>query len=107
MRLWVRFSPKMGPSQPWGDWFSQQETHHLRFQGPAEAHGTPPNCGALRQPFDTSALSLCEWLPGPRRLNQKRKLLPKPPPVSASFFPLPGSCNSNTVQDQSVWTFRV
>lgn len=58
MRIWVRVNPKMGPSQPWGDCFTQQVSQHIRFQGPAEEHGTPPTCGALRPPSYQHPFSL-------------------------------------------------
>ena len=62
------------------------------FHGPAVVRGTPQEPRRSTADRVTSTLSLCEWLLGSRRLKQKRKLFPGPPPMDASWFPLPGSC---------------
>lgn len=62
------------------------------FHGPAVVRGTPQEPRRSTADRVTNTLSLCEWLLGSRRLKQKRKLFPGPPPMDASWFPLPGSC---------------
>ena len=62
------------------------------FHGPAVVRGTPQEPRRSTADRVTSTLSLCEWLLGSRRLKQKRKLFPGPPPMDASWFPLPSSC---------------
>ncbi len=62
------------------------------FHGPAVVLGTPQEPRRSTADRVTNTLSLCEWLLGSRRLKQKRKLFPGPPPMDASWFPLPGSC---------------
>ena len=64
------------------------------FHGPAVVRGTPQEPRRSTADRVTSTLSLCEWLLGSRRLKQKRKLFPGPPPMDASWFPLPGSCTA-------------
>ena len=93
MRIWVRVSPKMGASQPWGTGSPSRLLSTRVFKARRRSTGRHPPA-ALYGSRVTSTLSLCEWLPGPRRLKQKRKLFPGPPPVSAGFFPLPGPCIS-------------
>ena len=62
------------------------------FHGPAVVRGTPQEPRRSTADRVTNTLSLCEWLLGSRRLKQKRKLFPGPPPMDASWFPLPSSC---------------
>ena len=62
------------------------------FHGPAVVRGTPQEPRRSTADRVTNTLSHCEWLLGSRRLKQKRKLFPGPPPMDASWFPLPGSC---------------
>ena len=93
MRIWVRVRPKMGASQPWGTGSPSRLLSTCVFKARRRSTGRHPPA-ALYGSRVTSTLSLCEWLPGPRRLKQKRKLFPGPPPVSAGFFPLPGPCIS-------------
>ncbi|KAK8396031.1 hypothetical protein O3P69_005248 [Scylla paramamosain] len=62
------------------------------FHGPAVVRGTPQELRCCTADRVTNTLSLCEWLLGSQHLKQKRKLFPGPPPMDASWFPLPGSC---------------
>ena len=105
LRIWVRTGPKLGymaregPTARAGQ--HGVETHSRvspcsylprMFHGPAVVRGTPQEPRRSTADRVTNTLSLCEWLLGSRRLKQKRKLFPGPPPMDASWFPLPGSC---------------
>lgn len=116
LRIWVRPGPKLG----WSARVQCRRSYDsiLRpppsspcsylprvFHGPAVAHGTPQEPRRSTANRFTNTLSLCERLPGSRRLKQKRKLFPGPPPMDASWFPLPGSCTKETsyVELDSGW----
>ena len=108
LRIWVRTGPKLGyiaeaacvpapppkqraaPADPLT--FTPCSYLPRMFHGPAVVRGTPQEPRRSTADRVTSTLSLCEWLLGSRRLKQKRKLFPGPPPMDASWFPLPGSC---------------
>ena len=112
LRIWVRTGPKLGclaraarvpapppkqraaPADPLT--FSPCSYLPRMFHGPAVVRGTPQEPRRSTADRVTSTLSLCEWLLGSRRLKQKRKLFPGPPPMDASWFPLPGSCAGRT-----------
>ena len=115
LRIWVRTGPKLGATEAarpartpttgpahdvrggpvagtGGTHGRAQGLPHLHFHGPAVARGTPQEPRRSTAYRVTNTLSLCEWLPGSRRLKQKRKLFPGPPPMDAGLFPLPGPC---------------
>ena len=113
LRIWVRTGPKLGrvaedacvraPRAARCGGGPQQRTPQRvapcsylprMFHGPAVVRGTPQEPRRSTADRVTSTLSLCEWLLGSRRLKQKRKLFPGPPPMDASWFPLPGSCTA-------------
>jgi len=56
------------------------------FKVPPNVRGCHENCGTLRR---TKTLSLCEKIPGPQRLMQKRQLFPELRWASPSRFALP------------------
>lgn len=107
LRIWVRTGPKLGcaasgagpralgsdsasPGRP--PPFAPCSYLPRMFHGPAVVRGTPQEPRRSTADRFTNTLSHCEWLLGSRRLKQKRKLFPGPPPMDASWFPLPGSC---------------
>lgn len=108
LRIWVRTGPKLGclagaacVQAPRRDasrssnrppCFAPCSYLPRMFHGPAVVRGTPQEPRRSTADRVTNTLSLCEWLLGSRRLKQKRKLFPGPPPMDASWFPLPGSC---------------
>ncbi|KAK8374050.1 hypothetical protein O3P69_011306 [Scylla paramamosain] len=66
------------------------------FHGKAVVRGTPQEPRRSTADRVTNTLSLCEWLLGSRRLKQKRKLFPGPPPMDASWFPVTGFLHQGT-----------
>lgn len=92
LRIWVRTGLKLGASRLWGPLHPCRRFPHMRFSRTGRGTRDAARTAALYGNRFTSSLSLCEWLPGTRRLKQKRKLFPGPPPMDAGLFPLPGSC---------------
>ena len=76
----------------------------MRFQGPAEEHGTPPTCGALRQPCYQHPFSL-RVASRAKAPKTEKKTLSRTSAGIHRLFPVAGSLHFHTVL--AVWIFQV